>query len=236
MPPDYVFPFQNEAIDVLRAAIGANARDARAPYYLGNVLYDWQPEEAAKMWEASAAIDPSFAIMHRNLAVAYMHQKPAADLDQAIAELEKAVALDRKYALHFTELDELYEQAGTPIEKRVPLFERNREVVAQRDDAQNRAIALEIAAGKYDDAIRMMTGRPFAVAEGANLNVAEHWTDAHLLRGQAKLAAKQYREALADFEAAIALPSNLPAGLGFAEGTAGGHARARVRLVERHRL
>ena len=221
-PPDYVFPFQNEAIDVLRAAINGNGRDARAPYYLGNLLYDWQPEEATKSWLASAAIDPSFAITHRNLAVAYLHRRPEGDPKQAIAELEKAVALDRKYALHFTELDELYEQTGTAIEQRVPLFERNREVVAQRDDAQNRAIALEIAAGRYDEAIRMMTGRPFAAVEGANLNVAEHWTDAHLLRGQTRLAAKQYPEALADFEAAIALPSNLPAGLGFSEGAAGG--------------
>jgi len=224
-PAEYVFPFQNEEIDVLRAAIQANARDARAPYYLGDLLYDWQPEEATRAWEASAGIDPSYAITHRNLAVAYMHRKPSPELDRAIGELEKAVALDRKYALHFTELDELYEQAGTPIEKRVPLFERNSQVVAQRDDAQNRAIALEVLAGKYDDAIRMMTGRPFAAVEGANLNVAEHWTDAHLLRGEAKLAAKQYREALADFAAAIDLPSNLPAGLGFAEGAAGG-ARA----------
>src|SRR5665647_1088746 len=35
MSPDYVFPFQNEVIDVLQAAIKANPRDARAPYYLG---------------------------------------------------------------------------------------------------------------------------------------------------------------------------------------------------------
>ncbi len=221
-PPEYVFPFQNEAIDVLRAAIGANARDARAPYYLGNLLYDWLPDEAVKWWETSAAIDPSYAITHRNLAVAYLHRSPDAGPSQAIAELEKAVALDHKYALHFTELDELYEQAGTPIEKRVALFERNREVVAGRDDSQNRAIALQILAGKYDAAIHMMSGRPFAAVEGANLNVAEHWTDAHFLRGQAKLTASQYREALADFTAAIDLPSNLPAGLGFAEGAAGG--------------
>src|ERR1019366_5000847 len=98
MPPDYVFPFQNEEIDVLRAAIKANPRDARAPYYLGNLLYDWQPEEAARLWESSEAIDPTFAIVHRNLATAYAHQKPTADLNRAIAELEKAVSLDRKYA------------------------------------------------------------------------------------------------------------------------------------------
>jgi tetratricopeptide (TPR) repeat protein len=228
MPPDYVFPFQNEAIDVLREAIKANPRDARAPYYLGNLLYDWQPEEATRLWEASAALDPSYAVAHRNLATAYMHQKPAGDIGKAIAELEKAVALDRKYALHFTELDELYEQAGTPIEKRIPLFERNQDVVARRDDSQNRAIALKVAAGKLDEAIAMMSGRPFAAVEGANLNVAEHWTDAHILRGRRNVAAKRDREALADFQAALNLPSNLPAGLGYAEGAGGGARGAEI--------
>ena len=210
MPPDYVFPFQNEAIDVLRQAIAANPRDARAPYYLGNLLFDWQPEEATRLWAVAASLDPSFAIVHRNLATAYAHRKPAPDIAKAIAELELAVAASRKYALHFTELDELYEQAGIPIEKRLPLFETNQEVVAQRDDSQNRAIALKIAMDKYDDAIRMMTGRKFAVAEGANLNVAENWSNAHLLRGQQKMKAGRYPEALADFQTAGTIPANLP--------------------------
>ena len=214
MPPDLVFPFQNQVIDVLRLAMKTNPRDARAPYYLGNLLYDWQPEEATKLWEASAALDPSFAIVHRNLATAYMHQKSGSDLNKAIAELEKAVSLDRKYAAHFKELDELYQQAGTPIEKRLPLFEQNQVIVAQRDDAQNRAIALKVAGGKYDEAIQMMTGRKFAVAEGANLNVSEHWTDAHIFRGRQYLAANRNKEALADFQAAAAIPSNLPTGFG----------------------
>jgi tetratricopeptide (TPR) repeat protein len=221
MPPDYVFPFQNEVIDVLRAAMKANARDARAPYYLGDLLYDWQPDEAAKLWEASEAIDPSFSIVHRNLATAYTHQKPTPDINKAIAELEKAVSLDRKYALHFAELDELYEQAGTPIEKRLALVEKNAAVVAQRDDAQNRAVALKVDAGKYDDAIAMMTGRKFAQAEGANLNVSDQWASAHILRGQQEIAAKKYKDALADFEKAVTVPDNLPA-RGFGEG--GGHS------------
>jgi tetratricopeptide (TPR) repeat protein len=215
MPPDYVFPFQNEAIPVLRQAIEVNPRDARARYYLGNVLYDWQPEEATRMWEASAALDPSFAITHRNLATAYMHQGSGADIDKAIAELEKAVSLEHKYPLHFTELDELYEQAGTPIEKRLPLFQQNASVVAQRDDALNRAIALQVASGQLDAAIQTMTTRTFAVAEGANLNVADHWTDAHILRAQREIEAKRYKEALADLETAATIPVNLPASSGF---------------------
>jgi tetratricopeptide (TPR) repeat protein len=163
-----------------------------------------------KLWEASAAIDPSFAIVHRNLAIAAMHQESGSDLNRAIAELEKAVSCDRKYALHFAELDELYEQAVTPIEKRLPLFERNQSVVAQRDDAMNREIALMVVMGKYEEAIKILTGRWFAVAEGANLNVADQWTNAHLLRGRKNIEAKRYKEALADFEASVRIPSNIP--------------------------
>src|ERR1019366_832661 len=123
-------PFQGEVIDVLRAAIKSNPCDARAPYYLGNLLYDWQPEEATRPWEAPAAV------------------------------------------------------------------------------------ALNVAAGKYDDAITMMTGRKFAVAEGANLNLREQWANANLLRGRQNIAAKRYKEALADFEKAVTVPANLPSGGG----------------------
>jgi tetratricopeptide (TPR) repeat protein len=210
MPTDYVFPFQYEAIEVLRDAMQVNPRDARAPYYLGNLLYDWQPAEAMKLWEISAALDPSFAIAHRNIAIAAMNQESGSDIKKAIAELEKAVFCERKYALHFAELDELYEQAGTPIERRLPLFERNQSVVAQRDDAINREIALMVAMGKYEDAIRILNGRWFAVAEGANLNVADQWVNAHLLLGRKRLDAGQFKEALAEFGASAKIPSNIP--------------------------
>ncbi len=210
LPPDYVFPFQNEAIDVLRQAMKANARDARAPYYLGNVLYDWQPEEAAKLWEASAALDPSFAIVHRNLALAYLHRKQGSDVEKAIAELEKAVSCERKYALHFAELDELYEQARVPVEKRLALLDGNQDVVALRDDALNRRITLMVAAGNCDEAIRILSSRWFAVAEGANLNVVDQWIDAHLLRAQKSIRAGLYKEALNDIKAAAEIPSNIP--------------------------
>ncbi len=210
MPADYVFPFQSEAIEVLRRATRADAGDARAPYYLGNLLYDWQPEAAVSLWQASVALDPAMAIVHRNLAEAYMHQKQGSDPAKAITELEKAVACNRKYALHFAELDELYERTGVPIERRLPLFEKNQDVVALRDDALNREIALMVAAGKADEAIRMLTGRRFAVAEGANINVLDQWVNAHLLRGRQRIEGGQPREAVADLKAAAAVPSNIP--------------------------
>ena len=59
--PDYCFPARLEEIAVLESAMRANPRDARAPYYLGNLLYDRRRhEEAIRLWERSAKLDPEF--------------------------------------------------------------------------------------------------------------------------------------------------------------------------------
>jgi len=210
-PPDYVFPFQHEVIDILGRAMERNPHDARAPYYLGNLLYDWQPERAVKLWEKSAALDGSFPVVLRNLGIAYARAARGSDLKRAIAYLEKAISLPQKYALHFAELDALYEAAGLEPEKRLAVLERNHDVVAERDDALAREISLKVVVGKYDDAIRLMTGRRFSVWEGGSLHVADDWTDAHLLRGHQHRVAGRYREALRDYETALAVPDNLPA-------------------------
>lgn len=221
--PEYVFPFQNELIPILRRAIAATPDDARAPYYLGNLLFDGQPEEAAALWQRSVERDPTFPVAHRNLAVARAQQRPTPDLDGAIASLERAVALPRPYPRHFTELDEYHAAAGTPPARRLAVLERNADTVAKRDDALARLIALLVWSGRYDEAIGRLTGRSFAVWEGASLSVAEHWTDAHLLRGRERLAAGRPRDALADFEAAESVPDNLPS-----ENRGSGHREAEL--------
>src|SRR5207302_4416456 len=45
--PDYCFPSRLEEIAILEAAMRANPRDPRAPYYLGNLLYDRRRHEEA---------------------------------------------------------------------------------------------------------------------------------------------------------------------------------------------
>ncbi len=182
--------------------------DARAPYYLGNLLFDWQPEEAIKMWEKSVALDDAFPIAHRNLAIAYSRQENG--LDKAIAQLEKAISLSDDYPMHFFELDQLYETAGTAPEKRLAMMENHHAAVLKRDDALSREIGLKVFMGKYDEAIELMTGRQFNVWEGgARFGVYDSWTDAHLLRGHKNFADKKYAEALADYKAAIEFPANL---------------------------
>jgi tetratricopeptide (TPR) repeat protein len=208
--PAYGFPFQWEAEPVLRGAVAANPEDARAWYYLGNLLYDWQPEQAIAAWERSAAIDPGFPIAHRNLAVAHAHSGKPEGRERAIASLEKAVSLPGpRYAMHFAELDRLYEEAGKPPEQRLKLLEANHDVVVTRDEALARAISLKVFAGKLDDAIRLLSSRRFSVWEGGTLNVRDPWTNAHILRGHERLAARRYREAIAAYENALTFPENL---------------------------
>jgi tetratricopeptide (TPR) repeat protein len=212
MSPDYVFPFQDEVIPVLRSAIAANPQDARAPYYLGNLLFDWQPDEAIKLWEKSAAIDPTFPITWRNLAQAFSHQPGAEARAKAIGYLEKAVSLGDAYPTHFAELDQLYEAAGTPVEKRLTLLEQHQGAVVKKDEGLASLIGLKTFVGKPDEAIALLQGRTFSIWEsGTRFDTGGAWTDAHVVRGLQRFAAKQYSEALADFQDALKFPENLRA-------------------------
>jgi len=109
MPSEYCFPFRVESIAVLNQAMEKNPKDARAPYYLGNLLYDRQPAEAIKVWEKARSLDDKFAMVHRNLADAYAWTE--GDYRKGIESLEIAVSL-QPHPKFLAELDELYEKAG----------------------------------------------------------------------------------------------------------------------------
>jgi tetratricopeptide (TPR) repeat protein len=211
-PLDYVFPFQQEVIDVLRSAIKADPTDARAPYYLGNLLYDWQPEEAIALWEKSSLLDPNANITWRNLAIAYSHQTTESSKSKAIASLEKAISIPNPYPTHFAELDLLYKSAGTTVEKRLALLEKNEKVVMKKDDALGTMIDLKIFAGKTDESISLLKSRTFSLWEGGSaFNTGQAWADVHLIRGLNFLKKKQYQKALNDFRIALTPPENLRA-------------------------
>jgi len=209
--PAYVFPFQEEVITVLRRAMESNPKDARAPYYLGDLLFDWQPEEAVALWEKSAALDPQ-SITLRNLAQAYSHKTGDESRAKAILYMEKAVTLSNTDPTHFAELDLLYKSAGTPVEKRLALLEQNQKIVLRKDEALGDMINLKTFVGKTDEAILLLKSRIFSIWEGGNaFNTGQAWADAHLVRGMKRFGIKKYRDALTDFQMALTPPENLRA-------------------------
>jgi len=210
--PDYVFPFQDELITVLNSAIKANPQDARAPYYLGNLLYDWQPEVATQMWERSSELDPGLAITWRNLAIAYSHQSGEGAHAKAVASLEKAVAIKNPHPTHFMELDRLYQASKIPVEKRLALLEKNQNVVVKSDEALGNLINLKNFAGKAEESLKLLRSRVFSIWEGGQaFNTGQAWADANIVNGLQQFKNKRYREAIASLEAVYEPPENLRA-------------------------
>ena len=214
MPPDYVFPFRFEEGRVLEAANQANPADARAPYYLGNLLYDRQPTAAIKWWEKSAAIDGSFALVWRNLAQGY--QNANNDTAKAIFAMEKAVRLDPKNARYLYELDVLYEAGNVTPQKRAASFDAHAADVATRSDALMQQAKVDLLLGRYDQAIQLLEGHHFHNWEGYG-EVHDVYVDAHVLRGEGEFAAAKYQEALKDIEASLEYPENLEVGRPYRE-------------------
>jgi tetratricopeptide (TPR) repeat protein len=209
MPSDYCFPFRLESIEVLNTAIQHNPSDSRAYYYLGNVLYDLQPQVAIKLWEKSSAIDDSFATVHRNLGWGYYRTDK--NIHKAIASYEKAVACDNKDARLYVELDHLYEVGNVSSQKRLALLEGNHQTVVKRNDSFLREIMVLVLVGRYDEALDFLSNNHFHVQEGGG-EIHDVYVDGHLLRGLQYFESKKFSEALKDFLAASEYPENLSVG------------------------
>jgi len=209
MPWAYCLPFRAESISVLTTAIDANPNDARAHFYLGNALYEIQPEKAISHWEQAQEIEPSFAPVYRNLGWGYYRTKN--DVAKAIASYEKAVAEDNKNARAFAELDQLYAAGNVVPSKRLEVLEQHHDTVVRRNDSFVRELMVLVLAGRYDKAIDYMTSHHFHVREGGG-EIRHVYVDAYLLRGIAKLTQKQPQAALDDFLAAAEYPENLSVG------------------------
>jgi len=186
----------------------ARPGDARAPLYLGNLLYDHQPEAALRMWERSRALDGSLALTHRNLAFAYGR---AGKHGEAVNALKRAVALDDSDARLLYELDVQREVAGMAPEDRLAQIKGHWKTLQKRDDAMARGMALMVLTGAYDEAIKTLTTRHFNVWEGGGA-IHVTFVDAHLLRGLRFLRTGESEKALADFETALTYPRNLEVG------------------------
>ena len=84
-------------------------------------------------------------------------------------------------------------------------------IVGQRQDSLQREITVLVLTGKYDEAIDYLTNNQFHAKEGSE-GIHDVYADAHLLRGLARMKAKDYAGALTDFEAAAEYPENLSVG------------------------
>jgi tetratricopeptide (TPR) repeat protein len=220
LAPEYCFPFRLESIAVLERAIASSPQDPRAPFYLGNLLYDLQPERAIGEWETSRALDPGFARVHRNLAFAYARAR--GDLKRAVASQERAVALEKREPRLYYELDQYLAWTNAPLAARLARLTESPETVASREIAAGRLARVQVLMGRDDDALETLGRTRFHVWEGES-GIHSVYVAARLERGRRLLARGDAAAALEEFRATVAIPANVEVGHGVGAHLAAAH-------------
>lgn len=207
-PPDYCFPSRLEELLLLQVAISANGRDARAAYYLGNLLYDRRRHrEAIALWEQSARLDPSFSTVWRNLGIGYFNV--LRNTERARGAFDKALESDPGDARVLYERDQLWKATGEVPMRRLAELGKFLRLVAQRDDLSVELATLYNQTGQHEKALALIQSRRFQPWEGGEGLVLGQHVCAHLALGRRALAEGDPAKALQFFRAALDCPENL---------------------------
>ncbi|WP_037290086.1 tetratricopeptide repeat protein [Saccharibacillus sacchari] len=199
---DYLFPNSPFELRILEHALSIDAEDATASYALGNLLYDKKRyAEAIAYWENARSVDGNYAVVHRNLGLAYFNKK--GEIDLARASLEQAFRCDPTDARILFELDQLYRKTGVSAQDRLDVLHQSRALVESRDDLYLEYITLHNALGEYEESIRLVAARQFHPWEGGEGKTTGQYVQAHvelakqrLQRGDAEAAVKLLLQAL----------------------------------------
>ena len=185
---DYVLPSRLDEMIVLEDAIRRNPQDARAPYYLGNFLYDRKRHrEAIARWQRATELDPGFPTAWRNLGFGYYNVlHDATRARDAFARARQAAPEDARILY---EQDQLAKRTGEPPERRLSTLEENRALVERRDDLSVELATLYNNVGRPERALSVLLSRPFQPWEGGEGLVLAQFVRASVLLAQRALQA-----------------------------------------------
>lgn len=205
---DYAFPSRLEEILLLQEAMRANPDDPRAPYYLGNLLYDRRRhQEAIELWERATRLDPDFPTTWRNLGFGYFNVLH--DGDRALDAFERARQLAPNDARILYEYDQLLKRTGEPLERRLAALQEHSELVETRDDLSVEVASLLNSTGKPEAALEVLLSRRFQPWEGGEGMVLTQYVRAHILLAQRALQQDNANDALQHLSAASNPPVSL---------------------------
>lgn len=205
---DYCFPSRLDEIPILQWAMRVNPNDARAPYYLGNLLYDRRRHvEAIALWEKSVKLDSGYSVVWRNLGIGYFNvsQKPAL----ARRAYEKAFRTNPDDARLLYERDQLWKRLGVTPSKRLLELEKHPKLVDRRDDLAVEICALYNQTGQHLKALAILSKRNFQPWEGGEGQALGQYVRTHLALGRRALQANVPTIACEHFRQALDSPPNL---------------------------
>ncbi len=206
--PDYCFSHRLEEMCFLQAALLANPEDARAAYYLGNLLYDRRRHrEAIAHWEQSARFWPDFSVVWRNLGIAYFNV--LGDAERARAAFDQALLAAPDDARVLYERDQLWKRIGVLPVQRLAELEKFPQLITLRDDLTVELAALYNQTRQHEKAFSLIQSRRFQPWEGGEGMALGQHVRTHLALGRRALAGRDFAEAIRLFKAALDCPENL---------------------------
>jgi tetratricopeptide (TPR) repeat protein len=207
-PPDYCFPSRLEEIAILEAAMAVNPSDARAPYYLGNLLYDRRRHaEAIRLWERSARLEPTYSVVWRNLGIGYFNTRHNAGMARTV--YDRAFRVNPNDSRLLFERDQLWKRLGEKPIRRLRELEKRLDLVRERDDLTVELCALYNQTGRHADALALVSRRHFQPWEGGEGGPLGQWVRSHLALGRAALGSGRAAQARELFQAALTAPQSL---------------------------
>ncbi|WP_241681420.1 DUF5107 domain-containing protein [Pseudactinotalea terrae] len=208
LDPTDCYPARLADATALREAIDAEPADHRARALLGHWHYAvGRHADAARLWEASAKIDASDAVVQRNLGL--FTANDAGDPAAAVAHYEAAIANRPDDARLLYERDQLAALLGESPAQRLARLEARPHLVADRVDLTVEYLHLLVSEGRAADALPILQGRWFQAWEGGEGQVLSAWERTHTQLGADALAAGDAGAGVAHVQAALAPPANL---------------------------
>jgi tetratricopeptide (TPR) repeat protein len=182
--------------------VALQPHDARAQYYLANLLYArGRREEALELWESSAHLDGSFATVWRNLGIGYYNVRN--DVPRAFEAFDKALAADGTDARILYERDQLWKRAGVPSAVRLKELEAHQSLVESRDDLSVELAALLNNVHEPARALALLSSRHFQPWAGGERLALEQHVRTHVKLGRQALDGGNPIGALNLFHAAL---------------------------------
>ena len=206
--PDYCFPARLEEIAILEWAMAANPRDVRAPFFLGNLLYDrCRHAEAMALWERAVRGEPGNSVAWRNLGIGYFNlaRRPAA-ARRAYRRARQAEPADPRLLY---EEDQLRKRLGDSPRARLRALQGALPLVRARDDLSLELCALYNQTGAPAKAGAIVSRRRFQPWEGGEGEALGQHARTHLALGRRAYGRGDAESAAAHFRAALSAPPNL---------------------------
>ena len=205
MPAGYCAPFRLETIDILQKAKTLCPESSQPYYYLGNLLYNIQPDNAMKEWEKCIEMNPSHDLAWRNLG--WAHWLHTLDYAQSAKCYKKAIELNPDAPLYLEECDQVLEAMGAPVAERYEILKSHHATAEKRYHPLSQEVVTGTYVGDYDYVLDLLDRCYFPTREGV-ANFHDNFVDALVLAGQKKVKEGDIEGAIALYMKAFTYPEN----------------------------